>query len=426
MFRAVYNTLAADKRNDTSNNPKEKLIAENEEHKESRDVDKFGLFDDLNLSTKEGRNLTFIIILGLACTLDVVVTNLSIQPFYYILAYGNNSTISIEAQNLYGFANGVYWLAQFVGAPVFGYVVDKTQSYKLVFFVGLLLQGLGNLLYTFLYVIEQQTSLEAWKLLIVSRAVQGFGSAVVITGSTYITSFVKAQDRASVLGRYRYSQIITRFVGAFLAFAFIGLPEPNSSSPFSVDILNFYTTGSWVALGLISLTALACIRLFEEPHVVGNGENSPAAAKDTLTCSEFVDRCHQRLGPNGGSIWTFVAAAGAVQLFQLFSVYSVVSQVFGFSVAYYKVVAEQVQIYKPWLGFGVGSMLGSYVWKKVTPMMDTAFPERRWTTAGQAASVAAMVFLLPFATPVVPFMYIGYCLLAVGLSWFSVNQVCNS
>ena len=424
IIRAIYDAVMG--KGEDANNPKEKLIPDGSEEGHQQ-VEEISIMDGIDLSTKEGRNLTFIFILGLACTLDVVVTNLSIQPFYYILAYGNNASIPTEAANLYGLANGIYWLAQFAGAPIFGYIVDRTKSYKTVFFVGLFLQGLGNLLYTFLYVIEQQTSLEAWKLLIVSRAVQGFGSAVVITGTTYITSFVKAEDRASVLGRYRYSQIVTRFVGAFLAFSFIGLPEPDYDSPYSVDLFNFYTTGAWVALCLIFVTTIACVRLFEEHGADGDSSETEAEnqmpEKDPVSFSEFVDSCHQRLGPDGGSVWTFVATAGAVQLILLFSVYSVVSQVFGFSVAYYKVVSTQIEIWKPWLGFGIGSMCGSYIWKIATPKLNTLYPERWWTSIGQASALAAMLLLQPFPTPIVSFMYVGYCLVAMGLSWFAVNQV---
>lgn len=136
-------------------------------------VNEITITEGLNWQTKEGRNLIFIMFLGLSCTLDYCVTNLSIQPYYSII-----SNLSTQASNLYGLANGSYFLAQCFFAPVFGYFVDKTRSYKSYFLIGVLMQAGGNVLYALLYLIDVQSSNAnlAWRLMIVSRVIQVYFS----------------------------------------------------------------------------------------------------------------------------------------------------------------------------------------------------------------------------------------------------------
>jgi len=362
----------------------------------------------LTFATPAGRNLIFVLILGVASTLDYTVTNLSIQPYYEILA-GDSS----QAENLYGLANGIYWIAQLVLAPIFGIVVDKTQSYKSVFLLGLFLQAMGNALYGLLFVIELRNQDLGWKMMIVSRVLQGMGSAVIITATAYITTFTSLQDRASVLGTYRFSQIFTKFVGSFLAFMFIPMPEPTATSSTALMVFNFYTMGAWTAVLLCIGTAILGLVLFEEP------EHQETVESQSL--SEFVKTCES--DTNKTSIYVFLLSSSFIQLLVGFSLYSIISQTFGFAVAQYHSISDQVSIWKPWLAFGIGSMAASWIWKLANQHLPGNFPERIWTNAGIVAGFFGVLFLFPFTeTPSVVFMYIAFPLIAFSLCWFGVNQ----
>lgn len=369
----------------------------------------------LDKNTKEGRNLICIMFIGIASQLDNSIASLSIQPYYELLQ--NISTGSSQAAQLYGLANGIYWLAQFCFAPLFGMVIDKIHSYKTVFIIGMTLQALGNLLYALLFVIQRRTmggsSNIGWQLLILSRAIQGMGSAVVVSGTTYITSNTKLEDRTSILGGYRSGQLLAASVGGALAYMFVPIPEPTPDSSVPLQIFNFYTMGGWMSVLLCSYVLWKCLATFEE---------LPPAEPVDKSIFDYVRECEARMKQ---SVWLFVVTCCTIQFIFFFSMLSIQTQVFNISFAAYKVVDGQTGIWKPWVAVAIGALPASIAWKYLSPYFG-AKPEKVWTNIGILCGLITVVFLLPYYGPVTvgpqACMYLGLLLIGTAQVWFGVNQ----
>lgn len=369
----------------------------------------------LDKNTKEGRNLICIMFIGVASQLDNSIASLSIQPYYELLQ--NESIGSNQAAQLYGLANGIYWLAQFCFAPLFGMIIDKVHSYKTVFIIGMTLQAIGNALYALLFVIQRNTggggSNIGWQMLILSRTIQGMGSAVVVSGTTYITSNTKLEDRTSVLGGYRTAQLLAASIGGALAYVFVPIPEPTQNSPVVLQVFNFYTMGGWIAVLLCSYVLWKCLASFEElPH----------EDLDEKPIFEYVRECAERMKQ---SVWLFVITCCTIQFIFFFSMLSIQTQVFNLSFAAYKVVDGQKGIWKPWVAVAIGALPASILWKYLSPHFG-AKPEKVWTNIGILCGLITAVFLLPYYGPVTvgpqACMYIGLALIGTAQIWFGVNQ----
>ena len=355
--------------------------------------------------------------IGIASQLDNSVASLSIQPYYQLLV--SSTASGTEGANLYGLANGIYWLAQFAFAPIFGNIIDRLHTYKLVFIVGMGLQAAGNVLYAMCFFIQTHyqdgKSNIGWQLLIVSRAIQGMGSAVVVSGTTYITSNTTMKDRMSILGSYRTSQLLAASVGGAFAYLFIAIPEPTPESSAALEILNFYTMGGWVSVILcLSVMTMCLVRFTEIPPLI------------VLTKSifEYVKECEVRMKQ---SVWLFVVTCCSVQFIFFFSMLSIQTQVFNLSFSAFKVVDSQQGIWKPWIALALGALPASYFWKVLSPKFGPK-PEKVWTNIGIACGLATTVCLLPYwgndGGKVGPaaLMYIAFALLGMAQVWFGVNQ----
>jgi MFS family permease len=79
---------------------------------------------------------------------------MSIQPLYYLLS---------GPQHVYGLTFGSYDLTAMLFAPLFGLWTDRTRRFRLQILLGALVNAAGNLLYGFVYLIDQ------WSIMLVAR-----------------------------------------------------------------------------------------------------------------------------------------------------------------------------------------------------------------------------------------------------------------
>ena len=125
------------------------------------------------------------------------------------------------------------------------------------------------------------------------------------------------------------------------------------------------------------------------------------------------------------SIWYFVRSSNLIQLLFSIAVFSIFSQIFGISLAVYKVVTDQNSIYKPWIPFGVGAIVATWIWKRLNPRLGHT-PEKVFTNLGIIVAIIGLILLIPYLgvnqPPPAALMYVGFTLLGICISWFNVNQ----
>lgn len=322
--------------------------------------------------TAAGRTYLTLYAVGFVCAFDYVAHLMSSQLCWLVLG---------GPRHLYGLTVGIYDICLIVAAPAFGTVSDRL-GYKWPLFVGILCTTLGNLLYGFLFLINHTTiasdgriSTTGWRYMIVARCIMGFGAAASSSGTAYVTSRTTSKQRLASLGSYRQAQTYARMLGPLIGFAFIHLPVAVSNDdPVSEKLFNFFTMPAWVAVGLGSIVCLLVLFLFDDEAI---------APVDTAQAHQPCELSQSYPLPR------LAALPLATQLAFGTAYWSVYTQLTGFSIASFQVVQTQADLWKPYIGVAVGSLVGGFLWRKVRSGAATAAP-----TAGDISKVGCCAGML--------------------------------
>jgi len=288
-------------------------------------------------------------------------------------------------QQLFGLAMGVYDLAMIAVAPGAAYYVDKTD---MCIYMGI---GQGNA--------------DAWKVVIVARAIMGIGSVNIMVGSTYITKHTTFKSRNGVLGTYQQFQTLGRMVGPMIGFLFLWLPFPTPTSGTATLLFNFYTMNGWLMTFLSVLGLVIVLVMFRNDNV--------PTVKDDRPPFDFK---HCAKGP--GSLFYKVCINVVVIFFVGYVAYGIVSQLFGFAAAQFKVIHDQYDLWIPFTGLGAGAMSGAIIWRRIAKALRETHPrqETAWACLGLVFSIIVPFCFILYSPPTSPadLLYAGSVL--VGLS----------
>ena len=364
-------------------------------------------FPGFGLDTDARRNFLGLMLIGFVAAFDFVATLMSIQPFYYIL----NGKAA-----LYGFVVGSYDLAQFCAAPLFAYL-STVLGFKWTSILGMSLTVLGNVLYSLLLVIEDGGAQNGhlglgWKAMILARLIMGTGSAILIVGTSYFATHTSLKGRKLALGGYRMSQTVARMAGPLVGFCFISMDDPCapnadehcSDANITTQLFNFYTMPSWLAVGVGLAVILAFVTLFKDDavptvHIQGHPYDFSTDASP-------------------------VKPVTSVMLFALFiwgvGYWSLMSQVFNFSLARFKIVEQQGEIWKPYTAIGAGSLFASKVW---THLAKNGMSEKRFVPISLLFGLCAPMLMYKYsdATPQSFQLYSACVLMGLCVTLFFAN-----
>ena len=363
-------------------------------------------FEGYGWATPQMRTFMCVMVVGLVAAFDFVATSMSIQPYYYLLG---------GDKRLYGLVVGVYDLAQFLAAPVFGYIADHA-GYKFLFSFGVFLTFVGNVMYAMLFVIndnmDKDSAFSGWHCMMLARAVMGVGSGVIITGSTFITRKTDMIDRFPALGAYRVYQTMSRMIGPMVGFFFVDMPVDVQSTAeggtLKNQLINFYTLPGWLAAGLGLLGTLFVLRYFDE-----------------TACPDAQDQ-HSYHSTGGGSITWIALTSYFIQAVYGACVFSIFSNIFAFATAKFHVVHAQMDLWKPYVAIGVGTIFSIMVWKKAKKKYEDKIAfEKTWARVAMTIGIAAWAFLIGTwkeAHPPEWHMYASFALSGMSTTLFFANN----
>eukprot|EP01062_Namystynia_karyoxenos_P052401 TRINITY_DN4195_c0_g1_i8.p1 TRINITY_DN4195_c0_g1~~TRINITY_DN4195_c0_g1_i8.p1 ORF type:complete len:927 (+),score=281.86 TRINITY_DN4195_c0_g1_i8:119-2782(+) len=295
---------------------------------------------------------------SICMVLDFTVSLMSFQALYYLLRRSGEN---------YGMVFGSYDATQLVAAPLMGYWASK-RSMREVLLVSVAVNVAGNFIYALAFWKYD------WRYMLVSRLVAGLGSANLSVCMTYITVTTSIAERSAEIGKLRGYQTIARMLGPQVGYIFLWLPEPQRDGSVWGRLFNFYSAPGWVAA--VASLAAWCIVLFafrdprdnaaEEAAAKrallaeeGEGSGAEDEAEAALTAEERRKRAMKVFR-------THVLPIGVLLLVTSLAMWCVTSNLFAVCAGVYHLTHHQHDMWKVFVGIGIGSLLGFRVWKRLS------------------------------------------------------------
>jgi hypothetical protein len=180
-------------------------------------------------------NTTFVFcIISLTLSIDYSLGLISLQA-YWIDTGGNKS--------LSGLVFGIYDGFTIVLTPLLAWLVNsKKITYKQAFIGGIVVNILGNIIYSFAYLAN------TWTMVLIGRGVAGMGACTLPLLMVYIADVIDKSKQISIIGYVKYIAALSRVIGPVLGSLFSVTVTDNK-------FINLYTLVGWipVILGLITL-----------------------------------------------------------------------------------------------------------------------------------------------------------------------------
>eukprot|EP01135_Chromosphaera_perkinsii_P006124 Nk52_evm2s409 gene=Nk52_evmTU2s409 len=331
---------------------------------------------DYDSSSKEHSSRMALHITAFAMCLDVALTGISQQSFWYALG---------GPPELYGLCAGAYDLAHVLLGPFMGYLATR-GGYRPTLMVSTFVNFIGNVLYSFAFVIG-----DPWYLMC-ARFIAGIGSCNIGIGMGYLSVTSTPEERLQVIGDYRLYQTLARYGGLFVPYAFLAMPSPGTpaTGEWYSQLFNFYTLPSWVA-AVVSLVAVIVLHFyFVEPEVDTSGINKTVAnnvegmnvekkARYDAYMKEFYYMCA------GFAFFQFTLAV----IFQ-----SIYANFFAIAVGEYHMVQDLIDMWKPFLVVSASSVLSFAVFKMY--VVKKKLSEKFISFVGVISLLLATLFLTNF------------------------------
>ena len=166
------------------------------------------------------------------------------------------------AKNLAGLVFGVYDGSSIIMTPLLSWLIDnKGFSYKYIFISCILLNIIGNSIYSFAHVAD------TWIMVITGRAIAGMGSTCVPLLMMYIADRVKSDDQQKTVGYVKYIAAFSGILGSILgsAFAYVNVNK----------IINLYTMVGWVPMcfGFVTLVIVSFWKETKSDKIIKSTQN---------------------------------------------------------------------------------------------------------------------------------------------------------
>eukprot|EP01135_Chromosphaera_perkinsii_P004428 Nk52_evm6s281 gene=Nk52_evmTU6s281 len=349
--------------------------------------------------TRKGREkLSDFVVLGatFALALDFSIVTISIQAYWSILAP--------DKEDLYGFAFGIYDLAQFLFMPFLAYIADRLNI-KLSFCLALAFNVIGNCIYALAYVAGDASydtngayTVGKWEMILAGRFIAGIGSSALGLGVIYFTQVSTISERAEVMAILRGSQTIARTLGPNIALPLVAM-DMNIHTTIE-KVFNFYTIPGWIA-AFVSLTMLIlCIFAFDNPkEAVLENSDEEGEVEDVSS------------GPKSFTLKQNAFVIFFLQFVQTFIIMLVYSQLFGFAVAQYNLVHSSYDLWKIYMGFAAGALPAVYAIRHLSIgniVRDTTFVQ-----IALVLNMATNILLVEYSHPENYWLYYAATVLLV-------------
>lgn len=329
---------------------------------------------------------------------------MSIQPLYYLLQ---------GDPQYYGLTLGIYDLGLIVIAPCVAKYIEATHKFRVVFLSSMVCAIIGNTLYAIILYLYFNTGLgsNGWILLIFARLIMGFGSVNVLAGPTYITYNSKFTERLGVLGSYQNMQSVSRIVGPFIGFLFVGMNQPAPNSSVAVQLFNFYTMAAWLSLLFATIAFCIVLYFFRDQNAPNYMENEKLKNFDWVNCDKSKHSIFFNTIMNSFVLFLF----GYVQ-------YSIIANMFAFGTSTFRVVTQQEDLWIPFLPLGIGAGGASIVWRRIAKRWVTnKRQEKYWSLLGSSCAIAAPFFFIAYTgtegTQPQALLWVGGILLGAANVW---------
>ncbi|KAK4537673.1 hypothetical protein CDCA_CDCA13G3698 [Cyanidium caldarium] len=338
-------------------------------------------------------NTLAIYVAGAALVFDFTATLMSIQALFYLLQ---------APSRLYGLTFAAYDITQFLFSPAYGLWADA-YGLRLPQLTGILVNQLGNILYAFTVLSKE------WYVILIARFISGAGAAVLFTGLFYLTGTTSFEQRFALLSRYRLIQSLARFIGPFLAFAFLGMPLPTPQSSAAVRVFNFYTMPAWLTV-LVTLTALVVVAWwFRDPpdwHEHRLALMDEALRQRELQLGQPVGSSKYRqmsrwrqllaVAPRG-TLRTILLLQAAILLMTNIIIWATYSNLYAQAVGHFHLVGSQTDIWKVFaplpVGVGVATLVRTVA---STSSIQAHGPERALTASAFLALFISYMLVIPY------------------------------
>lgn len=181
-------------------------------------------------------------LIALALSLDYSIGLITLQA-YWSHVNGNS--------NMFGVIFGLYDGFVIFITPIVAWLLNKNYlKYKLVFIVGLSLNLIGNVIYSFAF------ALDTWVLILLGRAISGIGASALPLLIMYVAFVMDNDSQRPAVGYIKYTAALTRVLGPVLGTVLALIKTTN-------NIFNEYTVTGWIPAG-ICLIALIVVCFWEE------------------------------------------------------------------------------------------------------------------------------------------------------------------
>ncbi len=199
-------------------------------------------------------NTTFLLcLLSFALSIDYSIALITLQA-YWTEVNGKDSMIGV----IFGLYDGFVIIV----TPIVALLLDRSYvSYKTIFITGLILNIIGNVLYSFAYVAN------TWVLILLGRIISGIGASILPLLVVYITLIMDHERQKSAIGYTKYVSAITRVIGPILGILL-------SFIKFSNGYINQYTITGWIPT-IICIIVLLLVIIWQEEE-----QRSPLISKN--------------------------------------------------------------------------------------------------------------------------------------------------
>ena len=154
-------------------------------------------------------------------------------------------------ENLVGVIFGLYDGFVIIITPIVAWLLNMNYlKYKTVFVVGLILNLVGNIIYSLAY------ALNTWVFILIGRIVSGLGASILPLLVVYIALVMSTDEQKTAIGYVKYTSALTRVIGPIMGIVLALIKSENI-------YINEYTITGWIP-AVICLIVLIVVMIWKE------------------------------------------------------------------------------------------------------------------------------------------------------------------
>jgi len=276
--------------------------------------------------------------------------------------------------------------------------------------LAVLINMLGNILYSLAYVFQNRN------FILVGRLLAGLGSSSLTIGLSFITRTVilpdynESQQRGEIAD-YKMFQSFARIVGPIIGFCLTTINDPSPNDSVWSLVFNYFTIPSWIAVAN-NVFIMLPLAIYRQENAIADLEleRLPKENKshlDHVPTIHYKDPLVRHL-----TFWTFIQFSASVFY------WSIGSNLFAIAFAEYHMIYHKSDSWKLYIGGTVGFIVGFVSYKKYKGAKELT----NWfQTGGLLLFALGHLLLIDYGGhfSLSPFkFYAGVCVGTAGTAWF--------